>query len=377
MQSPATSLTQAILNGDDKLVTAFLRAGSDVNTTSASGQTPLILAIVSGHTHLVPALLEAGADAGMRDSVGLNAFDWAERKGLPEVKAVLLRKANRIHQSEEIKKPVRTKGRDLRMTPTTSSQNVSTTTPDADPSDEKARKWIAGLRARFEEKARLQDAQLIEPETDSTIEPTEIPLPTHDQSIDATPPDVVHDKKNTRKRCPKCNAIYDDELLGYCAHHIVPLIDADAIVVTEQPKEMTPVIWLVLMISASAAIVVGYYLVVSRSNSVNTVPTVTASPTQPTKFQKAAPVLSTELIGKATLLPEAECPLKANGDRPVGTVVVRVKVDKEGKVYWTRSTGGDWLLRAAAMEAASKATFSSERLKGDGTEGSLTYVFKP
>lgn len=374
MHSPCTSLTQAIVSGDKNLVAGLLSTGSDVNCRNLSGQTPLIIAIVSGQTHLIRLLLDAGADSHLRDNVGLNAIDWSERKGLPEAKSLLLGKPNRIRKSDEVIQ--RSPAKDLNMSSSTSSQNESQSVPDANSSDEKARKWIAGLRARFEEKARQQEAGQVPSEKKVAVQQIAVPATTEEKAIRSNEVEVPEEKKASRKRCPKCNAVYDGELLAYCAHHIVPLVDIDAPAVTEPPKETTAWLWLILMVSASAIIVAGYYLIISRSKAVNTVPTVAASPTQP-QTQRASAIASIELAGKANSLPDAECPLQANGEKATGTVVVRVKVNKDGRVYWSRSTGGDWLLRAASMDAATKATFSPERLKGNGVEGSLTYTFKP
>jgi outer membrane biosynthesis protein TonB len=82
------------------------------------------------------------------------------------------------------------------------------------------------------------------------------------------------------------------------------------------------------------------------------------------------------LEGKYVSLPTAECPL--NGQEAIpGTVVVHVVIDKSGQVKSARASGGDWLLRGAAHEAAMKSTFASEKLRGRETEGTITYTFEP
>jgi hypothetical protein len=75
-------------------------------------------------------------------------------------------------------------------------------------------------------------------------------------------------------------------------------------------------------------------------------------------------------------LPEAECPINGQGLLS-GTVTVHVLVDKNGQVYWARGSGGDWLMRGAATEAAMKSTFSPEKLRSRETEGTITYKFNP
>jgi hypothetical protein len=52
-------------------------------------------------------------------------------------------------------------------------------------------------------------------------------------------------------------------------------------------------------------------------------------------------------------------------------------VDKTGQVYWARGSGGDWLMRGAATDAAMKSTFSPDKLRGREAEGTITYTFKP
>jgi len=92
--------------------------------------------------------------------------------------------------------------------------------------------------------------------------------------------------------------------------------------------------------------------------------------------QKGAPEVGTELAGKAASLPEAECPMK--GTEPIsGTVTVRIMVDKNGQVYWARGSGGDWLMRGCATEAAMKSTFDRAKLRDREVEGTITYTFKP
>ena len=101
-----------------------------------------------------------------------------------------------------------------------------------------------------------------------------------------------------------------------------------------------------------------------------------SSPPKPIAVQKGIPIVDPDLEGKVTSLPVAECPL--NGQEAIpGTVVVRVTVDRSGQVKSARATGGDWLLRGAASEAALKSTFSPDKLRSRETEGTITYTFEP
>ncbi len=128
-----------------------------------------------------------------------------------------------------------------------------------------------------------------------------------------------------------------------------------------------------LIVSVVGASVVAAFLY--RSNKPQ--PVVTASaPPAPQNVQKGTPAVSKELEGKALSLPIAECPL--NGQEAIpGTVTVRVTINRSGHVTEARASGGDWLLRNAASEAAKKSTFAPEKLRGRATEGTISYTFEP
>ena len=111
-------LTNAVTSGDEQVVSALLANGADVNETTGGGQTALILAVIFGHTNLVKLLMKAGADPQLRDNLGLNAIEWAQRRGLHEAHAILASRPepaprpNRIViPVEETKKPVEEKKR--------------------------------------------------------------------------------------------------------------------------------------------------------------------------------------------------------------------------------------------------------------------------
>src|SRR4029079_19507426 len=76
-------------SGDEQAVSALLANGADVNETTGGGQTALILAVIFGRTNLVKLLMKAGADPQLRDNLGLNAIEWAQRRGLTEAVALL------------------------------------------------------------------------------------------------------------------------------------------------------------------------------------------------------------------------------------------------------------------------------------------------
>jgi TonB family protein len=100
-------------------------------------------------------------------------------------------------------------------------------------------------------------------------------------------------------------------------------------------------------------------------------------PPQATDVKSELPVVGEELVGKALTLPRPEYPPTARSEGVGGRILVRVRVDKKGRVISARSFEGDWRLRAAAIKAATMATFSAERLNDREAAGTIVYTFKP
>jgi hypothetical protein len=419
-------LTQAVTSGDAGAVSTVLANGADVNERTGGGQTPLILATIFGHTHLIPLLLAAGADPLLRDNLGLNAVDWAQRRGATEAIEVLTNKRGQGSSNE-----ARTETRSREAT-----RPIPSVTGSAPPerntdkhrsvsSEEKSQRWLAGLKQRIAEQSQqITDSQrdasegtnifMRQPEPPPEIpelpSPTpEIPeLPSPQPEIPKPGPDVPELPKpelpdvppespeptpapriaieteaparprSGRKRCPKCGAIYNSELVAYCAHHFVPLVDADEPPIISEPSKTSGVMfWMIIIITLTGSLVVGSVLTAFFYGSTRAEPQQAASsPPTPTAVQKGTPVAGPELEGKVASLPIAECPL--NGQEAIpGTVVVHIVIDKTGVVKSARATGGDWLLRGAASEAAMKSTFTPEKLRSRETEGTITYTFEP
>jgi len=395
-------LTQAVTSGDKSAVSALLAGGADLNETTSGGQTPLILAVIFGHTNIVRLLVKAGADPRVRDNLGLDAIEWAKRRGLTEAVSILTDTAQtpsapgkiivNIEEPKEFVPP---------------APPVEPKTRDTVPADEKSRRWLTGLKQRLDEveARRVDQNESHQPPAEPEPEPVEEPPPLvpevpkevpilekepapamvttepvvkKDQPWPTgrvlTPPENVPASSGKRKRCPKCNAIYNGELLSYCAHHIVPLVDADQPIVAEPPKENRVLFWIMVAITLSGSIVVGSLITAYMYKSNQAAARSAAG--QQSNIQKGFPEVGGELAGKAVSLPEAQCPL--TGPQPLsGTVTVRVAVDRKGQVQWARGSGGDWLMRGAATEAAMKSTFAPEKLRGRETEGTITYTFKP
>jgi Ankyrin repeats (3 copies) len=391
--SSSISLTSAVTSGDEKAVSALLANGADVNETTGGGRTALILAVIFGHTNLVKLLMKAGADPQVRDNLGLNAIEWAQRRGLTETVAILTNSSRPSAPPSRITIPLDEPKKVIPEPPAKTGEEVKESVSDA----EKSRRWLAGVKQRLDEQAVRQlnrNEPRREPPPVVAKEPPLVPVAIREAPVNEipkppeaepakriappprilTPPPDPPSKSGTRKRCPQCNAIYNSELVAYCAHHIVPLVDADEPIVSEPPKSNPPLFWILLIITLTGSIVAGSlvttYVYKTRQAAAR------SAAEQQKHTQKGTPVVNAELAGKAVSLPEAECPVR--GPEPVtGSVTVRIMVDKNGQVYWARGSGGDWLMRGAATEAAMKSTFAAEKLRSRETEGTITYTFKP
>jgi len=340
-------LSRAVSDGDIEAVRALLAEGADANSTTSGGQTPLILAIVFRHIHILRLLLHAGADPKVRDSLGLSAFDWAERKGFTEGVTLLAQSQSPIHDtpaSTHIAPPVLNRS---------VSHNVE---KDSHPA---ARQHKGKIIPQETSSAKAgADTERMPQRRSSTIDPWT--------------------KSTNRKRCPKCNAVYNSEFVAYCAVDMSPLVDLNQPVITPPPATATPPpIWILV---ASTFIVVASttYLITDRLTRVERVSVPTAEPTlQGADVKSELPVVSEELVGKALTLPRPEYPPTARSEGVGGRILVRVRVDKKGRVISARSFEGDWRLRAAAIKAATMATFSAERLNDREAAGTIVYTFKP
>jgi len=361
--SSAVPLTQAVTSGDLNTVNAALAGGADVNERNSGGQTALILAVIFGHTNLVQLLVNAGANPRLRDNLGLDAIEWAQRRGLSEAVEIF---GGKTLAPAPVIRPIRV-------------EEPLPPEPRID-SDEKSRKWLAGVKQRIQEREQARK-QIPTPPPEPKPKPEPEPEPEPEPVPE--PVAVKPASKATRKRCPKCNAIYNSDLIAYCAHHVVPLVDADEPLFEPQPSSSvtaTPLLWTFILVTVSLAAFTGY-LITSQLSRVVIPDTPTATtPQQPIGVLKGAAAATGELNGKAVQLAEAECPIFESDSRPANTahtVNVHVKLDKAGKVYWARAEGGDEPLRRAATEAATKSTFSAEKLRNRETQGTITYTFNP
>lgn len=414
------SLMGAVTDGDTEVVRALLAAGSDVNKTASGGQSLLILAILFRRTQILKLLLDAGADPKQCDSLGLNAIDWAERKGFADG-LILLNQSQTTKQETPV--PSQNEKPNTRASGG-SSQFAS--------SDEKSRQWVAGFKRRIDEEAshKVNEDHLppAPPATEIEATPqTELPpVVVNDRAVRAaatvpeppvtsfpaepvanvetdtsqrkdqtyvtpavTPPvpsdDVASSQSQwstirlpltstSRKKCPKCNAVYRSELLAYCAIDMTPLVDANAAVLVSPPEAAKlPLVWLLIVFSFVVAAGV-IYVTIPDLRSAQNAPAET-SPRQ-ASGNSDSPLVSGELSGKQLEVPAPEYPATARREHVSGTVTIRVTVNMKGRVIAVKVAEGDWRLRNAAIAAAQKATFSAEKLMGRGAVGTIAYTFK-
>ncbi|HEV8168660.1 MAG TPA: ankyrin repeat domain-containing protein, partial [Pyrinomonadaceae bacterium] len=169
--SATISLTSAVTSGDERAVSALLANGADVNETSSGGRTPLILAVIYGHTNIVQRLVQAGADPQQRDSLGLNAVEWAHRRGLREALDVL---TNPQRANTPPKKIVINFEEPEPEAPEVKPVAPKPEVRDSVVEDDKSRRWIAGLKQRLDEQ-ELRRLNRNEPPAE--VRSTKIPEP--------------------------------------------------------------------------------------------------------------------------------------------------------------------------------------------------------
>ncbi|MGI8732299.1 MAG: TonB family protein [Pyrinomonadaceae bacterium] len=109
-----------------------------------------------------------------------------------------------------------------------------------------------------------------------------------------------------------------------------------------------------------------------------TTSTETGASTAAPNVDPNSPVVDANLTSAAISVPAAEYPSRARRSGTAGTITVTIRVNRAGRVVSWRSSDGDAQLRAAAVKAARKASFSREKLPGSGdVVGTITYNFTP
>lgn len=374
------SITEIVSAGDKNGLRLLLAGGADPNQTNKSGQTPLILTIVSGHLRLLPLLIDSGADPLLRDNTGLNAVDWAERKGLPEVAKFLRDRSSEIPETPVSQRESKPESREPLSDPSGSMAPADVDRRSLSDVD-KSRRWIAGIKQRLDEKAGRSQLDAENGSISNSPNPQSEPVnesPTYSsreveaksESLELSPTT----SSSAQKKCPQCNTVYNSDLVAYCAYHVVPLVDIDTPV--EIPKDdnrKTLLLWLLIVLTFLSAALLGFALFSPWDSLTNNV--VAPSSISPsTPAWKGIPVANGQLKAVVVDLPVAETDFHTAKEE---TIVVRVKIDGSGYVASVDSRLGNDELRRAAMVAARKATFSAEKLRGKETAGTISYTFTP
>ena len=379
MNSGGLSIGDVVASGDKDGLRLLLARGADVNETNKGGQTPLILAVVSSQVRLLPLLLEAGANPLLRDNTGLNAIEWAERKGLFDVAGQL--RDRTVGYSKDQKRVLGAgQGKQAHETssppPQTSEKNLADV--------EKSKRWIAGMKRRLDEQAsRRQSAAgksitgnvVISETSPQEIKETSSPIATVPQINEPHSGPKSERRPASLKKCPECGAVYNSDLVTYCSYHSVPLVDIDTPVEEHKKPESigsNVLLWLLVIITFLSAALVGLRLL-SRSDQ-NAQRAASPSNTSRASTWKGTPIAEANLKTKIVNLPEAQTTVKI--EKPE-TVVVRVRIGSDGRVSSVQGLSGNEVLRRAAMDAARKATFSADKLGGREATGTITYTFNP
>ena len=215
--------------------------------------------------------MQAGANPHLRDDLGLNAIEWAQRRGLPDAVAILTNTSQPSTPPKRILIPLQEPEKVAPEVPQPKGDGESKE-PVSDV--EKSRRWLAGVRQRKDEQAaRRREPSKSTGEPPHVVEPVPPPPPVVNVAPKEAPvteappiekpkaekpkapepriltPPPIAPAKSTRKRCPQCNAIYNSDLVAYCAHHIVPLVDADEPIESEPPRWTPPLFWILLIIT--------------------------------------------------------------------------------------------------------------------------------
>lgn len=75
----------AAAQGDKSTLIKYIALGANINNRDSMGNTPLIVSTVFKHSECIRVLLERGADASLFNDEGIRAFEFAEKKGVPEI----------------------------------------------------------------------------------------------------------------------------------------------------------------------------------------------------------------------------------------------------------------------------------------------------
>ena len=392
-------LIRAAADGDSEAVRRLIARGVDVNGRSGGGQTALILAIIGGHEKVVHILRTAGADPRLRDRLGLTAFDWAERRGFHELAKLFEEECRDLGPPEP---PVG------EVTPQRSEPEQSSLRSNRP--EDRSQRWLSGMKKRWQEELLKQNAAGAAASTPSVeatrhaetrrpileaqpeITSRTVPSVEHKQTIptqssQATSPPApvrkapiaIPDQSPTKPTAPSFRQQDFAEGRQAPVQQLPASDDSISLTSTSKSSNRKFFIWFSFAFVLAIACAATFYLF--RYLSSTAAPVTSVAIEQPTPEldiePKNLPVLSEELAGKELNLLEPQYPARAKSRGVGGTVVVRVRVNKKGRVVLARSSAGDWQLRAAAVNAAIKSTFDPEKLPERDTQGTISYRFIP
>ncbi|HZI85510.1 MAG TPA: TonB family protein [Pyrinomonadaceae bacterium] len=227
----------------------------------------------------------------------------------------------------------------------------------------------------------------------NSLEPQPRPIPAAlgsndiDATLERVSIPVAHATDNPKpavQRCPKCSASFDNPIVKFCPYDATSLVSAgDSLFSYSTEDRSRQTLWALVAIIAVLGATLGYLINNYRSRQRVSTERAASQPqaevpaAELNTARKNSPVIGGALSGTEVDVPEPEYPASARADGVSGTVTVRVQVNQNGRVILARSSAGDWRLRAAAVEAAQKATFSPEKLAaGDRAwSGTITYNF--
>ncbi len=134
--------------------------------------------------------------------------------------------------------------------------------------------------------------------------------------------------------------------------------------------------WMIIVITLTGSIVVGSLITAYfYTSNPTTQQTASVRPLPcPCKKEHRCSAKSSKANRRRCRSPSAHSTVRKQFP---ASLTVRVVIDKSGQVTEAQASGGDWLLRGAASEAALKSTFAPEKLRGRETEGTITYTFEP
>lgn len=383
-----------------------------------------------GRSDIVRLLLEAGADVSLRDNLGLTATDWAQRKGFIDVTQLLKNPARARHSastpatSKDIeRKSVYAPDNDSRTEPQTGAprkdqqgfgpaaaaflkaqtkprppEPTLVQPPPTDPSvpkpDDPRTWWVSSidsspaddalltesdtLKTRIETERIFEQARLrVEEEVRRKTEEHARRVPGTDGSAGESRTRQV--AKDSLKRCPKCNTIYEDDGRTYCAYDAGRLVSVqDSFNGSSTSSFSRPTLWVLVAVTLIGSVAVTYFATTYLNKNEAPNPAATVAAEKVSTVEDNAPVVGGVLAGKQENVPKADYPANFQTPENLEPVTVVVRVNRNGRVISARALNGPRQLRAAAEQAARTAKFSEEKLKGeDRVAGTITYTFKP